>query len=353
MCIMTHDDGPGNNVALVANQLAMEGGYTFHKIAKGDMMEVKRISDMKKVFYFFFVISLQLARSEIVLMDNVFLPYAYMKARRKTKVIQLWHGTGTIKKFGQHVNQGKLKELEARANTNITNLIVSSPEIVELYAEAFGVDRSKVYPIGLPKTDVLIDHIRKMERSEKKYEKELIYQKYQIPTEHKLILYAPTFRDHQVENPDITKELKELLEYMPEGYTLGLRLHPHVAKRFQLQRKDERVIQLSFEGDINTLLMATDILITDYSSIIFEYALLKRPMVFYGYDLDVFSDQGRGFYRNYYDYVPGPVAKTAKEVMEYIEKDQWDMEGLDEFVRTQFSQLDGLATKRLVDLIHS
>lgn len=352
MCIMTHDDGPGNNVALVADQLAREGDYTFWKITKGDMMEVKGISDLKKILYFFFVISNQLARAEVVLMDNVFLPYAYIKSRQGTKVIQLWHGTGSIKKFGQHSNQGKLKELERRANENITHLIVSAPGIVSLYAEAFAVDQSKVYPIGLPKTDVLVNYIGSMNKEENKA-KSVIYQKYHIPSNQKLILYAPTFRDHQVENPDITKELKELLEYMPEGYVLGLRLHPHVAKNFHLKKQDPRLYQLSFEGDINSLLMATDILVTDYSSIIFEYALLRRPMVFYGYDLSEFSDQGRGFYRNYHEYVPGPVATTGKEVMEYIEKQQWDMEGLDGFVKANFANLDGLSTKRLLQLIKS
>ncbi|MDF2989221.1 MAG: hypothetical protein K0R50_4731, partial [Eubacterium sp.] len=262
-----------------------------------------------------------------------------------------WHGTGTIKKFGQDVNTGKLKSLEQRANKNITHLIVNSPAVKKLYAGAFGIEEDKVYPIGMPKTDELLQRIQRAEQLQKNKDKEQIYQKYNIPADKKLVLYAPTFRDQEVKNPKVAKQLEEIERELSEEYYLGLRLHPHVAESFQNNTLNSRVCQLSYETDLNSLLMASDVLITDYSSILFDYSLTERPMVFYAYDLEEFSENGRGFYEDYIRYIPGPVAHTGEEVAEILNEHRLDSNQVKAFKETYFYYLDGKATKRLIDLM--
>lgn len=352
LCIMTHDDGEGSNVSITAKALREQSdGYSFSYITKSETLSVKSFSDFGRLLSFFFQKPYQMARSEIILLDNVFLPFAYLKRKKGTKVVQLWHGTGTIKKFGQDVNTGKLKELEKRANANITHLIVNSPEMEKLYTGAFGVSEKNTYPIGMPRTDELLRHIQKADREKKNPDKETIYHKYMIPEGKKLVLYAPTFRDQEIEKPDITRQLDEMLEGLPEDYCIGLRLHPFVAAAMDKLELDQRIIKLSFESDLNALLMAADILVTDYSSIIFEYCLTERPMIFYAYDLEEFSDHGRGFYYNYESYVPGPVARTGQEVTNIIRENRFDIRKVAEFKNRHYNMLDANATGRLIELL--
>lgn len=352
LCIMTHDDGESSNVSLAARALKNKAeGYTVSYITKKDTGEVKSFAGFRTMAGFFFCKPYELARAEIVLLDNIFLPYAYIKRKKKTKVVQLWHGTGTIKKFGQDVNTGKLKEIEKKANANITHLIVNSPEIKRLYSGAFGVKEKNIYTFGLPKTDELLLRLKKAEVAMKNPDKEYIYQKYKIPESKKLILYAPTFRDNEEQNPRLVELIKKLSKELSDEYYLGLRLHPFIANSFREEQMEAGIIQLSFEKDLNTLLLASDILITDYSSIIFEYCLIKRPMIFFAYDYAEFSDIGRGFYYDYESFVPGPVAYKYKDVAKIIKENSYDFHRIEEFINENYMYTDGNATERLIELL--
>lgn len=351
-CIMSHDEGEGSNVAIIARQLQeRDQGYTFFYLKKSDIHAAEALSGISALLSFFFRRPYEMARSEIILLDNIFLPFAYLRRRKNTKVVQLWHGTGTIKKFGQDVNVGKLKELENKANRNITHLIVNSDSMVGLYAGAFGVSHQVVYPIGLPKTDDLLGRINALRDTNWSRDREYIYQKYGIPKEKKLILYAPTFRDVETENVRILELIDELARELPKEYCIGLRLHPFIAAKFGVKQLNPRIYQLSFESDVNSLMLASDILITDYSSIIFEFCLTEKPMLFYAYDYTEFSNQGRGFYRNYDTYVPGPVAYSSKEVVDIIKEASYDMERIHKFKMEHYEYLDGKASERLICLL--
>jgi CDP-ribitol ribitolphosphotransferase len=351
-CIMTHDDGEGSNVAIVARALKKDNqGYSFSYLTKSDTLAVKSLSGIKTMIAFFFRKPFELARAEIILLDNIFLPYAYLRRRSGTKVIQLWHGTGTIKKFGQDVNTGRLKQLEYRANANITHLIVNSPDIKKVYSSAFGVKEDCIYPIGLPKTDELLRRIKKEEAAGKNQDREYIYQKYNIPMDKKLILYAPTFRDTQSQNPRLIELIKELNRQLSGEYYFALRLHPHIANSFRTEDLGENICQLSFEKDVNTVLLAADILITDYSSIVYEYCLSERPMIFYAYDYNEFSDHGRGFYYDYQSFVPGPVAFTGEEVVSIIKEQAFELYRIKDFIQRNYIYTDRNATERLIELL--
>ncbi len=343
-CIMTHDDGVGSNVNILVRKLKeLKPSYFYNCIKK---------TDIKKPLSFFLIKPYMLARSGVILMDNVFLPLAYIKLRKDVKVIQLWHGTGTIKKFGQDSNTGKLKELERRANNKITHLIVNNEKTAKLYASVFAVDIDKVYPLGLPKTDDILNRKLRNEKQGINPEKTDVYSRYNIPMDKKLILYAPTFRDGSLSSEMELEKVEELASLLPSNYMLGLRLHPHVAG--MARKKDmTNVCDLSDDKDLSSLIMASDILITDYSSIVFEYCITEKPMIFFAYDLEEFSSHGRGFYEDYQTYVPGPVVRSCREVVDIIKEDDYSQEKIKEFNKYNFTKLDGKAFHRIIKLLEA
>lgn len=352
LCICTHDDGISSNAVLAAKVLKeLNDGYCISCITRTDMERVKGGKEFLSKLSFFLIKPYTAARAGIILMDNIFLPFAFLRIRSGVKVIQLWHGTGTIKKFGQDTNTGRLKELEYKANRNITHLIVNSNRIKKVYAGAFGINESKVYPIGLPRTDEILGRLNNITAKGHNKDKNSLYRKYCIPEDKKLVLYAPTFRDDGQDIIRIQELIDSIIRRLPAEYVLGLRLHPFIAQAMQNVVLQDRVYQMSFDSDLTKVMMAADILITDYSSIIFEYCILERPMVFFAYDLEEFSCQGRGFYMDYESNVPGPVAKDGDTVAAIISGRQYNLDKVIKFKEDNFPHLDGRAAERLLALI--
>ena len=209
-CIMTHDGSEDSSVGVVVKALKeRDSSFRFYYMKKDDREAVK--SHMIKQFFSFFITKpYHMATSSYILMDNAFLPMAYISFSNQVKVIQLWHGTGTIKKFGQDANVGELKVLEAKANRNITHLIVNSEYTKKQYAKAFGVKTERVFVWGLPRTDELFQGTKKDAKID------VFFREYPELKGKKLILYAPTFRDSEVEHPQMAIDLKEFLDKTSE-----------------------------------------------------------------------------------------------------------------------------------------
>src|SRR5699024_2135915 len=120
-----------------------------------------------------------------------------------------------------------------------------------------------------------------------------------------VILYAPTFRDDLLHSADIAVDIDQLYRELRDEYVLLLRLHPAVRGTFVNQYPDF-VLDVSGYPDIHSLLIVTDLLITDYSSIPFEFSILGKPMIFFAYDLEYYAAT-RGFWEDYESLVPGPI----------------------------------------------
>ncbi len=344
---MTHDNSKDGNVAVVVDYLKkQDNNYQFEYIKKEDRKLVKKPGLLKGKISFFIVKPYHLATSAFVLLDNTFLPMAYIHFPKRVRVVQLWHGTGTIKRFGQDVNTGQLKKLEYYANSRITHLIVNSEQSKKEYAGSFGVAEDRIYVYGLPRTDLFFDERLKEER------KRAFFKQHPQLVGKKLVLYAPTLRDQELEQPRLALDTKKVIENLPKDYVLLLRLHPFVMEMYQRDEQykraiGENVVSMSGYPDINTLLLVADYLITDYSSVIFEYCLLKKPMLFYAYDLEEFSDQGRGFYRPYKKFVPGPITETTEEVIDLLKENRFDLEAINSFIASNYQYLDGKSTERI------
>ena len=138
-------------------------------------------------------------------------------------------------------------------------------------------------------------------------------------------------------------------------YILLLKHHPFVKKRPEIPEDcKDFAMDVTTDLDIDKLLCVSDICISDYSSLIFEYSLFERPMIFYAYDLEDYFDW-RGFYYNYDDLTPGPVVTETEEIIDYIQNldTRFDKEQVHAFREKFMSACDGCATDRIMELVRN
>ncbi len=339
-CVVTNDAGPHGNVGMVVDALQKSHPFQVFYYDRAAQLQAGKLKSLAK---FFLRYPYQLAVCSLVLMDNCFLPLGFLKFPPSVKVVQLWHGTGSIKKFGQDVNEGRLRELERRANQRITHLLVNGPEQKKQYAGAFGVTKDTIYLTGLPRTDLFFSGASRTRQDALKEKLGL--------SGKKLLLYLPTFRDGDLSLPPLLEEVESFLSSLDETVVLGVRFHPYVADKMHLSAVCRRVLNFSSYPDAEELLLAADGLITDYSSVFFDYAVLRRPMYFYAYDLESFREKGRGFYYDYESLVPGPVAKTVEELSLLVRQEVYEPEKVESFCRKFYSWQDGRSTERICALL--
>lgn len=347
--IMTHDESPSGNIKTLTKYLSKVGKYSFYYVAK---------EERRAYFHLLFVLPFVMSRAEIILMDNAFMPMSFFKVRKETKVLQLWHGTGSIKKFGQDSNTGRLRELEKRHNANIDCLFVNSAGLVREYAGAFGVPESKVYATGLPRTDWLLTLLSDKDRAEKIEEISGNIAKFMgggSLMDKKIILYAPTFRDNETDNPKLHMNVSKLAETLPCDYLIFLKLHPFVSRAFKGSDLPAGVINVSDYQDLNELMVVSCGLITDYSSIIFDYVVLDKPMYFFADDILDFETNGRGFYLDYRNELPGilPSCETelGRKIVNDIEGNESNETRLKRrlFLDKYYDWLDGKSAMRVYE----
>ena len=138
-----------------------------------------------------------------------------------------------------------------------------------------------------------------------------------LPKDKKVIMYAPTWRVR--DKFELMLDLEKMKEKFSDEYVLILRLHHFSAKGWKGVPADGFVYDLTDYESIEDLYIITDILITDYSSVMFDYAVLDRPMLFFTYDLDEYRDKLRGFNIDIEKEAPGPLLYTSDDVLDAIE----------------------------------
>ena len=275
--------------------------------------------------------------------------------RRETKVIQTWHACGAFKKFGYSVADKKFgagrKDLDRfPLHRNFSYVTVSSPEVVWAYAEAFHMEqeREKILPLGISRTDVFYQE-EFLDRARKR-----LYEKVPAAEGKKVILYAPTFRGRVAEavSPEIL-DLAGMKEALGKSYVVLCKHHPFVKRRPQIPADcGDFAFDVTGCLEIDELLAVSDLCISDYSSLGFEYSLFERPMIFLAHDLAEYFDW-RGFYYPYEEMAPGPVVSSTEEVLEYIQglPDGFDRQKVVRFKEKFMGACDGHATKRIRKLM--
>ena len=266
--------------------------------------------------------------------------YKFFRKRENQIFVNLWHGAGAFKKFGRDENKNS-SYLNKLKGDNLDLLIISTNKVQDIYSKALDEKKEKVKNLGLPRADIFFK-----EKEKQRVRKEF-YKNYPELKNKKIILYAPTFRDNEKNKFNLKLDIKLMKENL-EGlnYILLLKLHPGIkSKDIQVDNK----FSYNFSNYPNTadLLVISDILISDYSSIIFEFSIMKKPILFYAYDVEEYI-KDRGFYYNYYDFIPNKISYTTEEIIKAIINQEWDLERIEKFARYFFNPFDGNSTERVL-----
>lgn len=269
-----------------------------------------------------------LATASTVIVDNYFAFLSVTKFRKNTTCIQLWHAAGAIKKFGFEQPTTKTRSAaDWRRFTKVYNrfdyTIVGSETMAEIFQASFGLAENKLKRTGIPRTDFFFD------KDEMEKVRQRLTERLPIGGDKKVILYAPTFRLEHLQDYQLQLDFEQLYEALADDYILLLKLHPSVSSNCRLPYQDF-IYDVSDYYDINHLLICTDILITDYSSVPFEFSLLELPMIFYAYDQEEYVLEN-GLLADYQNRMPGPVVRTTGEIINVISKEKFMMEKVKAF----------------------
>jgi len=285
--------------------------------------------------------------------DDYFFPMYVITPRPGTVRIQVWHAAGAFKKFGYSVldkSFGADEELvrRVRIHSNYSLALVSSMSVAPHYAEAFG-QPSDIFTsrIGIPRADVFANPALR-ERGERR-----VREQYNLPEGRRVILYAPTFRGSSVRrarSADLM-DLDVMQRVLGEDHIVLVKLHPFIRRREPLPPEfADFVIDASADPDINELMLVSDILVSDYSSAIYEFALLGRPILFLAPDEDAYEIE-RGFYFDFRADAPGPIFDTTEDLAACIREGTFDLDRVRAFAAGSFDVSDGHATPRLIDRV--
>ncbi|AKL78023.1 CDP-glycerol--glycerophosphate glycerophosphotransferase [Bacillus velezensis] len=249
-----------------------------------------------------------LFKSKVVITDNYFLMTSVLNRRPQTTCIQVWHANGSLKKFGLEdvTNQNRPASDISRFKKvyrSFDFVTVGSDAMADVFKKSFGIRDGQLLKTGVPLTDVY-------------YEEHKPELKHKWPK--KIILYAPTFRDYDMQSFRLPFTEEQLTNALNGEYMLLVKLHPAVLHQISASFESELIKNVS-DMRLHDLLKAADILITDYSSVPFEFALLNKPIFFFTYDLEEY-DQKRGLIDNYTSVIPGKACHDSEALLEEMTK---------------------------------
>ncbi|MBO0991483.1 CDP-glycerol glycerophosphotransferase family protein [Bacillus sp. SD088] len=289
-----------------------------------------------------------LATSSHIFVDNYFGFLAAAPFRKEVACVQLWHAAGAVKKFGLKDPSIYYRTPRAQARFQKvyhqhTHVVVGSEKMSEIFQQSFGIPAERILKTGIPRTDFFYDEL-----TQQIVESDLAYH-YPVIRKKQVMLYAPTFRDDQMHISQLALDLEKMYQAFHKDYVLFLRLHPAIQADWTNHYPDF-IYNVSHYPDVNHLLMVTDLLISDYSSIPFEFSLLQRPMFFFAYDLEAYS-RARGFWENYESLVPGPIVQTTDELIESIQNQDFHLQQIDEFAQNWNEYSQGNSSEQLVQAL--
>ena len=291
-------------------------------------------------------------RARLLLCDNY---YAFLSGcvfnHQRTHVVQLWHANGAIKTFGwEELTTSQRSAADKRRFQKVYDqfdeYLVGSKKMAQVFAQSYHVPQTRMSVIGYPRTDQLFNKIWQIQISQK------IKTQYPCLIGKELILYTPTYREDKTGKPtmNLPEDFKQFVNQLSDNQRLIIKLHPHVKaveKQLKQQLNSDKVIWVD-DFSTNDLLVIADRLITDYSSVIFDYSLLPnaKQILFYCYDYDQYAQQV-GIQADFKSWIPGKMVTTTVELINEV---QQPLEATD---FTQFNQLwntanDGHATERVL-----
>ena len=282
-----------------------------------------------------------LATSRACIIDGYIIAVSILKHKRQLVVVQIWHALGAIKQFG-YMTLGKPAGHSRHVadimnmHGNYTYITCGSSATIPIYQRTFNAPASIIKPIGMPRVDYLLD------RQVYQANRQRLLDAYPQLKNKPVILYAPTFRRRSHISP------QKLLNH------INLKKYAVIIKQHRLDKTplpaNPNLIQIRDEFDSLELLPIADYVITDYSAITFEAALLGKPLFFYAYDYDRYA-KDCGFAVDYRREMPGSVYRQASRVVRAIERHSFDLKKVKRFADKWISVQDGTCTKQIVELL--
>ncbi|QDK67003.1 CDP-glycerol glycerophosphotransferase family protein [Bacillus halotolerans] len=277
---------------------------------------------------------------------------------KKTLYVQTWHGT-PLKKLANDMDEvhmpgtttEKYKQNFLREASKWDYLISPNAYSTEIFKSAFQFNK-EIIEAGYPRNDILYSSNK--ESLIKKVKQEL-----GINEDKKVILYAPTWRDNEFKKVgqykfELQFDLEELRKEFGDSVVILLRMHYLVSENFNLKKYKGFALDVSSYRDIRDLYLISDLLVTDYSSVFFDYINLKRPIVFFVYDLPIYRDAIRGFYLNFQEEAPGYLVETKEELISKLKsilKNPTLSSNYDTYYNLFCKLDDGEASKRVINRI--
>lgn len=337
------------NLTVIVKKLEELGGYKIETMCLGRKF-VRIREQFKREAHFI----KEMATARYVFTAEALGIVGCFNKRKGTTLVELWHACGAFKQFGystaDYVFGGDLKQKNAYPGyRNMDIITVSSPEVIWAYEEAMGYQGTDVVKAtGVSRTDVFYD------KEHLAGAKERIDKIAPEAAGKKIILYAPTFRGRikYAKGPN-KLDIRQMREALRDEYYLLIKHHPFVKVPPIIPDECKDFAKdVSGVASIEDLICVADICISDYSSLVFEYSLFERPMIFFAYDIEEY-DEWRGFYYDYDELTPGPIVYTTEEIIEYIEdiENRFDIEEVVRFRDKFMSACDGHATERILECI--
>ncbi|MBQ6321772.1 MAG: CDP-glycerol glycerophosphotransferase family protein, partial [Lachnospiraceae bacterium] len=281
--------------------------------------------------------------SKVIVTDDYVRYLRHVRLKSSQRVIQLWHACGAFKRFGR-LGTNIALDTDIATHAQYSLCCVSGEAIRLTYADAFAIPPRRVAALGVPRTDLFFD------RAYIDSVKNRLYQAFPQFAGKKIFLHAPTFRDVGRDRRVFVPELDfdTFSAHLPENTILLICPHPIMTEPI-LHREYPNILEIR-DYSTNEMMFVSDLLITDYSSVIFEYALLRKPMVFFCYDLAIYN---RGFYLRYPEDLPGSVVTNQEELESYLgdETRQLVDERYEQFLRRYMTACDGNSSRRIAGII--
>lgn len=262
---------------------------------------------------------------------------------KHTLYFNTWHGT-PLKKMGSDIGEGNTS-FRNKGENHFDIMMSQSRFETDVFSRSFGIPKERFQEAGLPRNDILANYTAK--------QRQAIRSKLKIKEEQIVLLYAPTFREYDKdENLGVVMappmDLEKWQRELGDKYVLLMRAHYEVSKVMKIE-DDEFVRNMTDHPDLNDLYIAADILISDYSSVFFDYSITGKPMLHFCYDYDKYSSK-RGMYFDIREKISG--GATEDEVIDLVKNIDVTVESRKTIsFRGEFVNFYGDAAKAAVDCI--
>ena len=276
------------------------------------------------------------AKAKYVVICDYFLPVSSCSKREETKVIQLWHAGGAFKKFGYDAPDDIPPYYKGSVTKNYDLVSVSAPRCIPFYASAFRLPEEKVEPLGVCRTDIFFDRAY-LAACRKAFDAQ-----YPEDAGKKLLLWAPTFRGNAGDPVTLGFDAVAALQaQLGDGWKVLIKLHPHA---------EQKTPRSNCTIPTQQLLPITDLLVTDFSSILFDYSLFGRPAVLFAPDYDSYAAD-RGFYLDCKKDLPYPVVTENDGLYDAVQHaiHASSKEQIEIFRHAYMENCDGHATARILN----